>query len=66
MLCWVVPTSLREDEREALAEIRYAIEEIVIPRCQPCELLPRLPNVIEMQVRMSRESVSVQIHHAMC
>lgn len=44
-------TSLSHNESEALSEVQYAIEEIVLPRVQPIELLPRLPTVIKMQVK---------------
>jgi stage III sporulation protein SpoIIIAA len=38
-----------EDEMEALEEARLAVEQIVIPRGQPVELLPRSANVRKMQ-----------------
>lgn len=38
-----------EDEIEALEEARLAVEQIVIPRGQPVELLPRSPNIRKMQ-----------------
>ncbi len=37
------------DELEALEEARLAIEQIVLPKCQPVELLPRSPKVRGMQ-----------------
>ncbi|TAF54923.1 MAG: AAA family ATPase [Oscillatoriales cyanobacterium] len=37
------------DELEALEETRLAVEQIVIPKGQPVELLPRSPNVRKMQ-----------------
>jgi len=37
------------DEIEALEETRLAVEQIVIPKGQPVELLPRSPNVRKMQ-----------------
>ncbi|CDM94281.1 MAG: R3H domain-containing nucleic acid-binding protein [Limnospira sp. PMC 1291.21] len=37
------------DELEALEEARLAVEEIVIPKGQPVELLPRSPKVRKMQ-----------------
>ncbi|WP_219904298.1 R3H domain-containing nucleic acid-binding protein [Stenomitos frigidus] len=38
-----------EDEIEALEEARLAVEQIVIPKGQPVELLPRSPIVRKMQ-----------------
>lgn len=38
-----------EDEIEALEEARLAVEQIVIPKGQPVELLPRSSNVRKMQ-----------------
>ncbi|ELR98692.1 R3H domain-containing nucleic acid-binding protein [Gloeocapsa sp. PCC 73106] len=38
-----------DDEIEALEEARLAVEQIVIPRQQPVELLPRSPKVRKMQ-----------------
>jgi nucleoside-triphosphatase THEP1 len=38
-----------EDEIEALEEARLAVEQIVIPKGQPVELLPRSPRVRKMQ-----------------
>ncbi|EKQ68890.1 hypothetical protein OsccyDRAFT_3443 [Leptolyngbyaceae cyanobacterium JSC-12] len=38
-----------DDEIEALEEARLAVEQIVIPRGQPVELLPRSANVRKMQ-----------------
>ena len=38
-----------EDEMEALEEARLAVEQIVIPRGQPVELLPRSAKVRKMQ-----------------
>ncbi|NET05402.1 MAG: AAA family ATPase [Merismopedia sp. SIO2A8] len=38
-----------EDEMEALEEARLAVEQIVIPKGQPVELLPRSPKVRKMQ-----------------
>lgn len=38
-----------DDELEALEEARLAIEQIVLPKCQPVELLPRSPKVRGMQ-----------------
>ncbi|GMH44764.1 hypothetical protein BSKO_12716 [Bryopsis sp. KO-2023] len=46
------PATLSSDEEEALAEVQIAIEEIVLPRGQPIELLPRLPTVIKMQMEI--------------
>jgi stage III sporulation protein SpoIIIAA len=37
------------DELEALEETRLAVEQIVIPKGQPVELLPRSPDVRKMQ-----------------
>jgi stage III sporulation protein SpoIIIAA len=41
-----------EDELEALEEARLAVEQIVIPKGQPVELLPRPPLVRKMQHQM--------------
>lgn len=41
--------SANEDEMEALEEARLAVEQIVIPKQQPVELLPRSPKVRKMQ-----------------
>ncbi|KAL4421440.1 hypothetical protein ABPG75_010731 [Micractinium tetrahymenae] len=38
------------DREDALEEARLAAEQIVIPRCQPVELLPRDPRDIEAQI----------------
>ena len=38
-----------DDEIEALEEARLAVEQIVIPKGQPVELLPRSPQVRKMQ-----------------
>jgi stage III sporulation protein SpoIIIAA len=38
-----------EDEVEALEEARLAVEQIVIPKGQPVELLPRSSNIRKMQ-----------------
>jgi predicted RNA-binding protein Jag len=38
-----------EDELEALEEARLAVEQIVIPKGQPVELLPRSGKVRKMQ-----------------
>ncbi|HEY9672529.1 MAG TPA: R3H domain-containing nucleic acid-binding protein [Waterburya sp.] len=38
-----------DDEIEALEEARLAVEQIVIPKGQPVELLPRSPKVRKMQ-----------------
>jgi stage III sporulation protein SpoIIIAA len=38
-----------DDELEALEEARLAVEQIVIPKGQPVELLPRSPGVRKMQ-----------------
>ncbi|MBE9061476.1 AAA family ATPase [cf. Phormidesmis sp. LEGE 11477] len=38
-----------DDELEALEEARLAVEQIVIPKNQPVELLPRSPKIRKMQ-----------------
>ncbi len=38
-----------DDELEALEEARLAVEQIVIPKHQPVELLPRSPKIRKMQ-----------------
>jgi len=38
-----------DDEMEALEEARLAVEQIVLPKGQPVELLPRSPHVRKMQ-----------------
>ena len=47
----LVPRTTAEDEADALEETRLAIEHIVIPRNEPVELLPRVPAVLQLQVR---------------
>ena len=42
-------TGKQNDEIEALEEARLAVEQIVIPKGQPVELLPRPANVRKMQ-----------------
>jgi predicted RNA-binding protein Jag len=42
-------TTGNEDEIEALEEARLAVEQIVIPKGQPVELLPRSAKVRKMQ-----------------
>jgi len=42
-------SSGNDDEIEALEEARLAVEQIVIPKGQPVELLPRSPKVRKMQ-----------------
>ncbi|KAL3698041.1 hypothetical protein R1sor_012117 [Riccia sorocarpa] len=49
------PTSRRataEDEIDALEEARLAIEQLVIPKGQPVELLPRSPEIIALQIKL--------------
>ncbi|NMG22663.1 R3H domain-containing nucleic acid-binding protein [Brasilonema bromeliae] len=41
--------SASDDEMDALEEARLAVEQIVIPKGQPVELLPRSPQVRKMQ-----------------
>jgi hypothetical protein len=41
-----------EDEIEALEEARVAVEQIVIPKGQPAELLPRSPELVALQVKL--------------
>ncbi|KAH7284861.1 hypothetical protein KP509_34G074300 [Ceratopteris richardii] len=41
-----------EDEVDALEEARLAIEQIVIPKGQPVELLPRSLEIIESQIKL--------------
>ena len=38
-----------DDEIDALEEARLAVEQIVLPKGQPVELLPRSPKVRKMQ-----------------
>ncbi len=38
-----------EDELEAMEEARLAVEQIVLPKGQPVELLPRAPHIRKMQ-----------------
>lgn len=42
--------AVADDKADALEEARLAVEEIVIPRQQIIELLPRSPSVLELQV----------------
>lgn len=37
--------------QDALDEALIAVEQVVIPRQQPIELLPRTPELLDMQVR---------------
>ncbi|KAL2629220.1 hypothetical protein R1flu_013906 [Riccia fluitans] len=49
------PTPLKttaEDEIDALEEARLAIEQLVIPKGQPVELLPRAPEIIALQIKL--------------
>ncbi|BBN12800.1 hypothetical protein MPTK1_5g22990 [Marchantia polymorpha subsp. ruderalis] len=41
-----------EDEIDALEEARLAIEQLVIPKGQPVELLPRTPDIIALQIKL--------------
>lgn len=41
-----------EDEVDALEEARLAIEQIVIPKSQPVELLPRSLEIIALQIKL--------------
>ena len=43
--------AVAENRSEALEEARLAVEQIVLRRKQPIELLPRSPDVIQLQVR---------------
>ena len=43
--------AVAENRSEALEEARLAVEQIVLRRRQPIELLPRSPDVILLQVR---------------
>ncbi|MCM1982885.1 R3H domain-containing nucleic acid-binding protein [Lyngbya confervoides] len=45
----LMTTGKEHDELEALEEARLAVEQIVIPKGQPVELLPRPANVRKMQ-----------------
>ena len=40
-------------ESAALNEVRFAIEDIVVLRKQPVELMPQIPHILEMQVHHS-------------
>lgn len=53
LVCDYVPSagSYDGEEKEAMEEARLAIVEIVIPRRQPIELLPRVPWILKMQVQ---------------
>ena len=47
-------------ESDALDEVRCAIEDIIIPRNQPVELMPQVPRIIEMQVPLFwKEIISI-------
>lgn len=37
-------------ESEALDEVRFAIEDIILPRNQTVELMPQLPHILQIQV----------------
>ncbi|KAI3423869.1 hypothetical protein D9Q98_009703 [Chlorella vulgaris] len=46
------PSNSAADAQDALEEARLAAEQIVIPRCQPVELLPRELGIISSQVQL--------------
>lgn len=48
--------AVADNKADALEEARLAVEEIVIPRQQPIELLPRSPSVLELQVASARRA----------
>ena len=47
-------------ESAALDEVRFAIEDIVVVRKQPVELMPQIPRILEMQVHRSLSILRVQ------
>ncbi|CAD7701632.1 unnamed protein product [Ostreobium quekettii] len=48
-----IPGSYDGEEKEAMEEARLAIVEIVIPRRQPIELLPRAPWILKRQMKLA-------------
>ncbi|KAK9824105.1 hypothetical protein WJX72_007767 [[Myrmecia] bisecta] len=51
----VVSRSVAQNSTDALEEARLAMEQIVLPRGQPIELLPRAAEVLEMQIALVRD-----------
>jgi hypothetical protein len=45
--------AVAEDETEAMDEARLAVQQIVLARQQPSELLPRAPPIIALQVNFA-------------
>jgi len=43
--------------KDAMDEALVAVEQVVIPRRQPIELLPRTPELLDMQVSMTQVSL---------
>lgn len=54
--CSVVQ-ALSISQTEALEEARIVVEQIVMPRQQPVELLPRSPSVLQLQVCTHSQAV---------
>ncbi len=50
--------------QDAMDEALIAVEQVVIPRHQPIELLPRTPELLDMQV--SKTQVSSHADHNCC
>ena len=49
-ICFKPDQAVAEDETEAMDEARLAVQQIVLARQQPSELLPRAPPIIALQV----------------
>ncbi len=43
--------------QDAMDEALIAVEQVVIPRHQPIELLPRTPELLDMQVSITQVSL---------
>eukprot|EP00898_Chlorokybus_atmophyticus_P006755 jgi/Chlat1/7080/Chrsp57S06770 len=48
----LVPRATAEDEIDALEEARLVVEQIVIPKSQPAELLPRSQEIMHLQMKL--------------
>lgn len=50
---WCCAQAVAENETEAMDEARLAVQQIVLARQQPSELLPRAPPIIALQVSLA-------------
>jgi len=48
-------TELTMAESNALDEVRFAIEDIILARNQPVELMPQIPRIIDMQMEIIKD-----------